>query len=149
MTAATVDYGHIEHQEVYFDDLDAMGLLHNARYAVLTERALTSFWAERGHGWSERPDLFVAVAEFAITYLVPVRGTGRVGVHFWIDRLGASSATYGFRVVSADGSVTHARGHRVHIRLDPATLRPMPWSADTREVASSLLRGGSAAEEAA
>lgn len=148
MTAATVDYGHTEPQEVYFDDLDAMGLLHNARYAVLLERAMTTFWAEHGHGWSERPDLFVAVAEFAITYLVPVRGTGRVGVHFWIDRLGASSATYGFRVGSADGSVTHAQGHRVHIRLDPKTLRPTPWDADTRAVASSLLRAGPAEEAA-
>lgn len=43
------DYGHIEPIAVYFDDLDAMGIVHNARYAVLLERAVTPYWTERGH----------------------------------------------------------------------------------------------------
>lgn len=30
---------------MHFDDLDPMGVLHNARYAVLVERAITA-WKE-------------------------------------------------------------------------------------------------------
>jgi hypothetical protein len=33
MTTATIDYGHLEPVDVHFDDLDPMGIVHNARYA--------------------------------------------------------------------------------------------------------------------
>ena len=39
MTDVAVEYGHITEVPVHFDDLDALGVLHNARYAVLVERA--------------------------------------------------------------------------------------------------------------
>ena len=38
----TVPHGVVVPVDVHFDDLDAMGVLHNARYAVLVERALSS-----------------------------------------------------------------------------------------------------------
>jgi acyl-CoA thioester hydrolase len=146
MTAAIVDHGHVEQLDVHFDDLDAMGIVHNARYAVLVERAMSAYWARRGFsyagGAATQSDVFLAVAEFAINFRVPVRGTGTIGVHFWVDRLGSSSATYGFRVLSADGAVTHAEGRRVVIKLDPVTLRPAPWSPEGREIATALMVSG-------
>ena len=36
---------------VYVDDLDAMGVVHNGRYAALLERALAAYWPGR----AERP----------------------------------------------------------------------------------------------
>lgn len=146
MTAPTlaVEYGYVQPIAVHFDDLDAMGLVHNARYAVLLERSLSAYWAERGHSFAggrpTSPDVFHAVREFAITYQAPIRGTGEVLVHFWLDHLGASSASYGFRVLSPDGATTYAEGRRTNIRLDPATLRPAPWTESARTVASALLR---------
>ena len=47
MTAVAVEYGHTTIVPVHFDDLDALGVLHNARYAVFVERAMISWWAER------------------------------------------------------------------------------------------------------
>ena len=35
---------------VYFDDLDAFYILHNARYLVLFERTLGAFWQSVGMG---------------------------------------------------------------------------------------------------
>lgn len=140
----TVDYGHIEPITVYFDDLDAMGILHNARYAVLLERAVTPYWTARGHFFDHNgpstPDLFHAVREFHITYLRPIRGAGQVLVHFWLDRLGETSADYGFRFLSPDRKVCYAEGTRAIVRLDPATMRPTTWSESAREVATALLR---------
>jgi acyl-CoA thioester hydrolase len=69
---------------------------------------------------------------------VPVRGTGTVHFHFWVDKLGESSVVYGFRVLSTDGGTVHAEGHRVNVKLDPVTLRPSPWTAEARAVAESL-----------
>ena len=139
----TVHIGHVEPVTVHFDDLDAMGMLHNARYAVLLERALSAFWTRHGftfvNGRPSRPDVFHAVAEYTISYRAPVLGTGQVGVHFWVERLGESSVVYGFRVLSADGETVHAEGRRVNIKVDPATLKPAPWTDEAREVAAGLM----------
>lgn len=134
----------IQPVQVHFDDLDAMGLLHNSRYALLVERAISAFWVARGWhfdpGVSRFKDVYLAVREFKITYNAPVMGAGEVHVEFWMDRMGRTSGVYGFRVLSADGSVVHAEGHRVNVNLDPATFRPTPFSDEIREAAAELMR---------
>ena len=146
MTTVTeaVPYGDVVRMPVHFDDLDAMGVLHNARYAVLVERAVVLWWAERGVSFSggrpTTPDAFNVVREYAITFHRPVRGTGDIGVHFWLERMGTSSADYRFRVISADGATVFAEGRRVNVRLDPATMRPAAWTDGGRAVAAALLR---------
>jgi acyl-CoA thioester hydrolase len=139
----TADSGHVEPTTVHFDDLDSMGMVHNARYAVMLERALNNFWTRQGYtftnGTYSHPDVFVAVAEFSISYKMPVRGTGEINIQFWVDHYGESSVVYAYRVLSADGSVVHAEGRRVHIRLDPKSLRPTPWAADTNAIYQKLM----------
>jgi acyl-CoA thioester hydrolase len=139
----TVEYGHLEPVVVHFDDLDAMGLLHNARYAILLERAVSPYWTARGHsfdgGRPSSPDVFHAVREFAITFRTPIRGTGPIAVHFWLEHFGRSSAEYRFRFLSADGATVHAEGRRAIVRLDPETLRPASWSEAGHAVAATLM----------
>jgi acyl-CoA thioester hydrolase len=141
-TSIDIGYGYVKPTFVYFDDLDAMGMVHNARYAVLLERALTTFWDARGYtrknGAPSHPDTFVAVAEYSISYKVPFFGTGEMLIHLWVERLGKTSVTYGFRALSDDRSTVHAEGRRTHIRVDPDTLRPTPWAADTCAIYESL-----------
>nr|MDT0659995.1 thioesterase family protein [Micromonospora sp. DSM 115978] len=148
----TVDFGHVEPVAIHFDDLDAMGFVHNARYPVLFERAVSPYWAQRGHSFTAgrptSPDIFHAVRELTISYRAPIRGTGWIAVHFWLDRFGTSSAEYAFRVLSGDGGTLHAEGRRAIVRLDPATLRPAPWTAAAREVAAGLLRPAGATDTA-
>ena len=141
--APAVPYGHAAPTLVHFDDLDAMGVLHNARYAVLVERAITTWWGERGvsfaGGRPTTPDAFNVVREFGITYHAPVRGTVEIAIHFWIEHIGRSSADYRFRVVSLDGEMLYAEGRRLAICLDPSTMRPAPWSDRGRELAAALV----------
>ncbi|HET6214237.1 MAG TPA: thioesterase family protein [Micromonosporaceae bacterium] len=141
----SVDFGHAEPVVVHFDDLDPMGILHNARYAVLLERALSAYWWRRGHSFAggrpTTPDVVHAVREYTITYHTPIRGTGETLVHFWLERLGESSAVYGFRFMSMDGETTYAEGQRVIVKLDPSTGRPAPWTPDGRAIATGLLKG--------
>ncbi|WP_308165896.1 acyl-CoA thioesterase [Actinomadura sp. NEAU-AAG7] len=138
-----VQYGHVEPTFVHFDDLDSMGIVHNSRYAVMLERALTNFWEQHGYSHSggkpSHPDAFVAVVEYSIGYKVPVFGTGEILIHFWGDRIGKTSATYGFRVLSTDGKTVHAEGRRVHIRLDQESLTPTPWAAETLAIYETIL----------
>ena len=69
---------------VYFDDLDALQILHNARYLLLFERTIGSFWA-RAMGWSgldgpTNPDRFHLVRTNQIEYIRPVTNIGDVRV---------------------------------------------------------------------
>jgi acyl-CoA thioester hydrolase len=144
MTTLTETYGDVVRMPVHFDDLDAMGVLHNARYAVLVERAIVIWWQERGVSFSggapTTPDAFNVVREYAITFHRPVRGTGEIAVHFWLDRMGKTGADYGFRVTSGDAETIFAEGRRAVVRLDPATMRPAAWTEHGRELAAPLLR---------
>ncbi|MBM2618439.1 thioesterase family protein [Actinoplanes sp. LDG1-06] len=144
MTTAVHSHGAVVPQSVHFDDLDAMGVLHNSRYAVLVERAIVVWWAERGvsftGGRPTTPDAFNVVREYQITFHRPIRGTGEIDVRFWLDRMGTTSADYGFQVTSADAEIVYAEGRRINVRLDPATMRPVPWTENGRAIASTLLR---------
>jgi acyl-CoA thioester hydrolase len=143
MTTPTVTHGAVERTAVHFDDLDAMGILHNSRYAVLVERAVSQWWADRGvsfaGGRPTSPDAFNAVREYAITFHRPVTSVGDIAVHFWLAKLGTTSADYRFRVTSPDGTEVYAEGRRVNIRLDPATMRPAPWTDHARGLAAALI----------
>lgn len=153
MTLAVVeptaaDFGHVEPVLVHFDELDLMGVLHNARYAVLLERALAGYWGARGFSFQDgrptAPDVVHVVREFTISYQRPIRGTGWIAIHFWLERFGTTSGEYAFRFLSRDGKTVFAEGRRSIVRIDPATLRPTPWSDDARRVAADLLRPGAA-----
>jgi acyl-CoA thioester hydrolase len=136
-------YGVTETVDVHFEDLDAQGVVHNARYVLLLERAMSAYWTRNGYPWDPSSpqfmSVFFVVKEFTITYHAPITRPGPVSVQFWIDRLGTTSAVYGFRVVSQDEAVTYAEGRRVQVRLDPTTLRPAVIGPELRAACEPLL----------
>lgn len=129
---------------VYFDDLDAFHILHNARYLLLFEHAIGSFW--RRLGWAgvldfnTNPDQYHLVRANNLEYRRPVIGTGQVRVRVWVDRLGRTSLVFGLRVMPLDEDVDHATGERVIVRVDPETKRPVPWTAAFREQLAPYVR---------
>ncbi|WP_316761085.1 acyl-CoA thioesterase [Streptomyces herbicida] len=142
--APALSYGRLIPVTVHFDDLDALGLLHNARYPLMVERAWTELWNEYGirfdGDWEAAGDACNAVKELRIGYEAPVTRPGGYAVHLWLERLGNTGLTYGFRFCSTDGAVIYAHGTRVLVRLDAATLRPAPWSEGFRAAGRELLR---------
>ena len=131
---------HEQIHGVYFDDLDPFGILHNARYLLLFERTLGSFWQELGFGtFQMHPDQVHFVRANEVEYLRPVAGQGKVRVRVWIHKLGRTSLTYGFRMMPMDEDREYARGTRVVVRVDPDTRRPTPWTDDFRHAIASWL----------
>lgn len=145
MTTTALDstVGTVRRAVVHIDDLDIVGIMHNARYALVLERAMSEFWSEHGYGFQNgaptSPDMIAAVREFTITYHAPVRGTGPILVHFWLDSMGETSAVYGFRFLSEDGAILFADGRRVMVKMDRSG-RPTPWTEQGRAIAGLLLR---------
>lgn len=119
----------ISRQRVYWDMLDLLGVLHNAAYILLFERARTDFWRSlgiAGYG-AEGMDWPYLVARNEVNYRDAVRTEQEVAVYVWIAALGRSSLTFGHAVYSEDGALV-ADGRTVIVRIDAETRRPTPWS---------------------
>jgi len=135
---------------VYFDDLDAMQILHNSRYLLLFERTIGSFWT-RTMGWggvleaSRNPDRYHLVRTNYLEYLRPVTGVGDVRVRIWVEKLGRTSLTFGLRILPMDEDVDYARGSRVIVCIDPKTRKPTPWSDELRTKLGPFLSAPPAA----
>jgi len=119
-------------QRVYFDDLDALNILHNVRFLLFMEA--------RARGAPPRarlpleddiavnPDKYHVVAEHQIKYLAPVRGEGELEIALQPTHLGRSSAILNAKVKSRHGDVLHAEATTRLVRLDPVTQKPCSWS---------------------
>jgi len=130
-------------QRVYFDDLDALNILHNVRFLLFMERARGELFNALGFRWEDdlhvNPDKFHVVAEHSIRYRVPVRGEGELAVELLPKHLGSSSLIVEARVKSTDGAIVFAEGTTRLVRLDPTTSRPCPWSPRFRDAFGPLV----------
>ena len=131
-------------QHVYFDDLDALNLLHNVRFLLFMERARGELFNALGFRWEDdlatNPDKYHVVAEHSIKYLLPVRGEGDVMVELTPTHLGSSSLIIEAHVRSMHGDAIFARGTTRIVRLDPSTNRPCPWSDRFRSALAPLVK---------
>jgi acyl-CoA thioester hydrolase len=134
---------------VWFDELDMLGVLHNARYAVHVEHALFAWYHANGFAFSldprVNPDARHVVRGFRIDFLAPFRSAGTLLVRLDVRRLGTTSCTHGFECVSRtdDGAeIVHATGERVVVKIDAATGRPAPWSDRFYQAHAPLLVPG-------
>jgi acyl-CoA thioester hydrolase len=130
-------------QRVYFDDLDALNILHNVRFLLFMERARGELFNALGFRWeddlADNPDKYHVVAEHQIQYLKPVRGEGEISVEITPVKLGRSSVILEAELRSVHGSTTFAQGSTRLVRLDPETNRTCPWSDRFRAAITPLL----------
>lgn len=137
-------------QHVYFDDLDALNILHNVRFLLFIERARGELFNAMGFHWhddlSVNPDKFHVIAEHRIRYLAPVRGEGDIAVELVFRHLGRTSIVIAAKVQSVDGKVLFAEGDTRLVRLDPATFRPAAWSDPFRALIAPLVHPAAPAD---
>ena len=125
---------YIHRSTVWFDELDMLGVLHNARYAIHVERAMVA-WYHSLPGLDPEDDN-VVVKHYEIEFLRPFTWVrGELIVEVGLGRLGNTSAEYTFRCLSEaeDGTeVEHARGRRTIVKVSQGDLRPVPWTDGLR-----------------
>ena len=130
-------------QRVYFDDLDALNILHNVRYLLFMERARGEMLQSLGFRWEdslgENPDKYHVVAAHEVTYLSPVVGEGELVVELWPSHLGRSSLVINAEVKARHGSRCHARAKTRLVRLDPESRKSCPWSTRFRAAFEPLV----------
>ncbi|MEM1414923.1 MAG: thioesterase family protein [Myxococcota bacterium] len=130
-------------QRVYFDDLDALNILHNVRYLLFMERARGEFLQALGFNWKDsldvNPDKHHVIAAHDVQYLAPVRGEVQLNVELAPVHLGRTSLVLEAAVKAFHGQVEHCRCTTRLVRLDPDTGKPCPWSPRMREAIEPLL----------
>jgi acyl-CoA thioester hydrolase len=129
---------------IYFDDLDLNGHLHNARLVVLVERAQTALFERLGGAWARaadrHEDLRYVVRELHLEFHAPVSAPGRLKIGLQAERIGRTSAVYGFTCRFEGTHVDVATGHRAIVKVDEAG-RPAAWTQWYRDVFASLQTG--------
>lgn len=135
---------HEDIHGIFFDDLDIFGVLHNARYPLLIERTIGSFWKKLGFGGlvdlSKNPDQFHLVRVNHFEYIRAVEGVDEVRCRIWIDNLGNTSLTFGFSLLPIDEDTPYCTGHRVLVCVDQNTRKPKPWTETFRQKVQSYVK---------
>jgi acyl-CoA thioester hydrolase len=129
---------YVHSATVWFDELDMVGVLHNARYAIHVERAMSAWY----HSLTDKDpsDSVTVVRQYNIEFLRPfTQQPGELVIEVGIGKLGTTSSVFTFRALSypvPGTEIEHARGIRAIVKVDPKTLRPTPWSSRYREFVS-------------
>ena len=131
--------------KVYFDELDALGVLHHTRYLLHLERAQQAFFehlldvpdfdAERDE------DIYVVVRSIESRFRAPVRSPGEIRVHCSVDRIRSGGVTMGFKITSPDRSIVYCDGSRTVCKLSGQTHRPTPWTENFRAKLDAFAAG--------
>ena len=130
----------ISTQFVHFDLVDLLGVVHNAQYFFLFERARTD-WIQSHGLWYGSPefDWPYYVVRNEIDYLAPIFGGVEIDVSVQIDKIGRTSATFHHLIATPDGQKA-AEGRTIVVRVDPDSKIPIPWTDRFRRLAESIKR---------
>jgi acyl-CoA thioester hydrolase len=121
---------------IRFADIDALGHVNNAVFLSYMEVARTAFWAER-IGEVRVQEIDFVLARVEIDYRRPVLFNDPLACDLWLEKLGRTSFTVGYRFLVGDTTVAEARS--VQVFVDLATGVPKPMPGDFREKVGEYL----------
>jgi acyl-CoA thioester hydrolase len=128
----------LSRQKIYFDMLDMLGVLHNARYLLLFERARFDYWQANGLEIGKPGlDWPYYVVRNEINYRAPITRIQEVTVTLRVAELGRSSVTLAHQILQNDGTLA-ADGRTTLVRVDPETKRAIPWSDGFRAILAAI-----------
>ena len=122
--------------DVYFDELDALGVLHHTRYLLHLERAQQKFF-EHLLGVSDfnaerDEDIYVVVHSLETRFRQPLRQPSRIAVDYTIERIRSGGVTMAFAIRHPKDGTVYCDGTRTVCKLSARTHQPAPWSASFR-----------------
>ncbi|MFI8090415.1 acyl-CoA thioesterase [Streptomyces sp. NPDC086080] len=128
---------------VAWDELDALGVLHHARFVVHAERAFSRLLDAMGYAYhcdpAVRPERHHVVAAVRLAFRRPVEGPGPLDIEQRVEHLGCTSLAMAFTVTAAGTGATVAEGTRTVVHVDWGTRRPQPWSPEFRQRLHTLF----------
>lgn len=128
--------------DVYFDELDGLGVLHHTRYLLHLERAQQKFF-EHLLGVSDfdadrDEDIYVVVHSLDARFREPVRTPGRIAVEYTIEKIRSGGVTMAFTIRHPDEAIVYCTGTRTVCKLSAETHRPTAWTESFRAAMESF-----------
>lgn len=118
---------------IYFDELDALGVLHHSRYLHHLERGQQAFFEHLLGVDDFNPerdeDIYVVVHSIDIRFREPIRSPGPVLVTLTIRRIRAGGVTMDFAITSPDEANRYCSGSRTVCKLSGITHSPTEWTS--------------------
>ncbi|MGB0743980.1 MAG: acyl-CoA thioesterase [Opitutales bacterium] len=127
----------IYNSEVYFDELDALGVLHHTRYLLHLERAQQKFFEHLlgvdDFNVERDEDIYVVVHSIESRFREPFRTPGPIIVEYTIDRIRSGGLTMAFKICDQQGRTIYCDGKRTVCKLSADTHQPAPWTEPFRK----------------
>ena len=122
--------------DVYFDELDGLGVLHHTRYLLHLERAQQKFFEHllgvNDFNADRDEDIYVVVHSLEARFRQPVRNPGPIKVEYSIQRIRSSGVTMAFKIRHPEQDLVYCDGMRTVCKLSGKTHQPTPWTNDFR-----------------
>jgi len=129
---------------VYFDELDALWVLHHSRYLHHLERAQQAFFQQLlgapDFNAQRDEDIYVVVRNLSIDFRAPVRNPGEIVIRYRVTRIRAAGVTMAFEIFSGDGATLHCEGERTVCKLSGQTHEPAEWTGGFRAELEAFAR---------
>lgn len=127
----------VHRTRIWFDELDALGVLHHSRFVYHLERAQKAMFAHiLGVDTLDpalAPDVYCLVRNLELNYVAPVEGECDILIAVKVLRVRAAGMTAAFAFRSADEAVLHCHGSRTVCRMSVGTKAPAEWTPLFRE----------------
>lgn len=128
--------------DVYFDELDGLGVLHHTRYLLHLERAQQKFFEHLlgvpDFDADRDEDIYVVVHSLDARFREPVRNPGRIAVEYTIEKIRSGGVTMAFTIRHPDEATVYCTGNRTVCKLSAATHRPAAWTEPFRAAMESF-----------
>lgn len=122
--------------DVFFDEFDALGILHHTRYMIHLERAQQKFFESLlgvdDFNPTRDEDIYVVVHSLNTRFRKPLATPGKIEVCYTIDRIRSGGVTMKFTIRAAGEDDLLCSGDRTVCKLSATTHTPCPWTEPFR-----------------
>lgn len=129
--------------EVFFDELDGLGVLHHTRYLLHLERAQQKFFEHLlgvdDFDADRDEDIYVVVHSIDSRFRTPFIKPGPLIIDYTIERIRSSGVTMQFVLRSEDSKTVFCDGSRTVCKLSANTHQPTTWSAPFRKAMEAYI----------
>lgn len=132
------------HSEVFFDELDALGILHHTRFMLHLERAQQKFFEHLlgvdDFNVERDEDIYVVIHSLETRFRESFHNPGPLVVDYGIERIRSGGVTMDFIIRDPSGEHQYCEGKRTVCKLSAETHQPSPWTNPFREAMEGYLK---------